>query len=327
MNSSAQLRSSRMVLISGRIPRKGLEDLCIYTDPQLDNKLGSRLQQQLADGRITSEQWYRDPDRWMRLSAMANPYQTIFDELPIIMKYRHQLAGILSEFQKKIFFGVGSCDSEIGLLRETSIAIHPESLSVYAIDVQRMYVQLFMQQLLNLGRHLSFKCKARPDIYFKGYAMLFEDLVRENFCSPPYNGQPLHAHILLGNVLGNFEDQDLLIKQAVALGADAIVVGVHIVRSMRELEYLYSLYRDNPFVEDFVRAPYDLAGGNPAKFHVELNRDEMTISGYIGDTRVCFSKKYDLDGLVEQMNGFGFEQEAQLVGEQSAICVFRRRIE
>lgn len=324
MNSSAQLRSSRMVLISGKMPRKGLEELCIYKDPKLKEKLRERLQQQLAEGKIKSEQWYLEPDRWMRLSALANPYQTIFDELPIITKFRHQLAGILSEFQQKIFFGVGNCDSEIGLLRETSAVIHPNSLNVYAIDVQEMYVQLFLQQLLNLISHLRFRYHVKPDVHFKGFNMLFEDLTPDDFCRPPYKGQPLHMHILLGNVFGNFEDPDMLIKQAVDLGASAILVGVHIVRSMRELEYLHSLYKNNTFVEAFVSAPYERAGGRPARFHVELDRQERIIAGYVGDTRVSFSRKFDLDELKERMARFGFEQEAQLVGEQTAICIFRK---
>ena len=159
---------------------------------------------------------------------------------------------------------------------------------------------------------------------FKGYNLLFEDLVPEDFCRPPYKGHPLHVHILLGNVLGNFEDQDALISRAVELGADAIIVGVHIVRSTRELEYLHSLYKDNRFVEAFVSAPYERAGGTSARFHVELDRQNRIISGYVGDTRVSFSRKYDLDELKGQMGRFGFEQEAQLVGEQCAICVFRR---
>jgi len=170
-----------MVLVSGKVPRKGLEDLCICGDPKLGERLRERLQQQLREGRISSEQWYLDPDKWMNLTALANPYQTIFDEIQIITKYRHQLAGILSQFQQKVFFGVGSCDSEIGLLRETSAAIHPDSLSVYAIDVQEMYVQLFLQQLLNLIRHLKFRYNAKPDVSFQKLGLIPRCLQRPVF--------------------------------------------------------------------------------------------------------------------------------------------------
>lgn len=330
MDSSSAAKNQSMVRLAkyaGPVQKlnRQYRRCCVDKGPALEALLDCRLRQQKAEGKIQSEQWYRNPERWLALTGVANPYKTVFNELRIIHEHGKEILDLFTRYRRQVFFGVGTGDTEIAMLREACDRLPPATLSVYAIDVQEFYLQLFAQQLLNLGKWLRFKHGAKSEIWFKGHNALFQYVKRDQLrLKPDYPNGLGDMDIALGNVIGNFEKQSEIFSQFNRLHAGAVVLGVHLARNRRELEYVFSLYRDNEIFRDFVLEPYLSAGNPKRKVEWVLDVQNRSIRAFAGSTQLFYSRKYDLDELEAAMKAIGFEKVSFYTYEQSALCTFRR---
>ena len=305
---------------------KILRDKCIMADPLLGKKLHERLAAQKAAGKIESEQWYQNPLKWLALTGIANPYKTVFNELRIIYENGEAFLEQFVKYKRQVFFGVGTGDTEIGLLYEVCDKIPPATLNIYAIDVQKFYLKLFAQQLLILSERLRHKHHAKSELWFQGYNYLFEDVKRRQLrLHPDFGCQMGDIGIALGNVIGNFENQHEILSQFNRLNTQIVILGVHLAREPREMDYVFKLYRDNVIFNEFARDAYLRAGGDPKrKTEWVIDKKTNAIRAFAGDTELFYSKKYDLDDLDAAMNELGFGKVEFYIHEQSAICIFKR---
>lgn len=317
---------ARIVVYNSKVQKvtKRLKEKCIIKDPKLESILDRRLAEQQKMGRIESEQWYRTPERWLALTGVANPYKTVFDELRIIQEHGDPILNLFTKYQRQIFFGVGTGDTEIALLRETCDRLPPGALNIYAIDVQEFYLNVFLQQLMNLARWLRFKHNAKSEISYTGYNTLFQNVIRRQLRLDNYPDGLGDMHIALGNVVGNFENQNEIFSQFNRLNAGAVILGVHLARNKKELEYILSLYRDNEIFIDFVLDPYLRAGNKKRKVTWEIDKEKKELRAFAGNTQLAYSKKYTPDELEAVMRELGFEKVAFRTYEQSAVFIFTR---
>lgn len=297
----------------------------ITRSPKLERHLDKRLSAQKREGKIQSEQWYRIP-RWLTITAMANPYNTIFNELEIIMESFPNAIPSLGDHGPLVFFGVGTGDTEIALVDR--MIRSKDSLQVYAIDVQELFLKMFAQSCLNLLKNEQFRSEVEKQMYFRGYSTLFEDLSRKDLCLPMQGSSASttegSVHIALGSVVGNFEDQEGTLSMFKRLGAETLVLGVHTAKSKEELEFIASLYDGNEIINDLVLAPYGIEEGERPAVSWEIDTETNAVRAFVGSTQLFYSKKYNLDELIANLSAIGFEPIEIFSKEQAAVCIFKK---
>ncbi|TAL58377.1 MAG: hypothetical protein EPN86_00235 [Nanoarchaeota archaeon] len=274
--------------------------------------LEKRLSEDLVNGHIRAEQWFRDASLWYELAiSYNNPYnhRKVHSELFLLHQKRDDLAGFLKD-ATPVFYGIGVGETEIELVGwQLEYAGYAEAIG---IDVNSRFIQKFVGGLRN-------KAKENPEyaIMFLGYNSLFDQITPEDL-QPENSRFGRRAHICLGNTIGNYEDQNEIMGLFCSNSAqgDLLVLGFQLDT---DLEILFRKYSTNL---DFWRLilAWD---GNPdySALRWELDRENGLVKARYRGLEVFRSRKFNpvmLKGIVEN---HGYEFATEVIDEDRNACI------
>ena len=159
----------------------------------LDKKLKLNLENKYIEG----EQWFKNPELWYELTAFSNPYITVYSELVLLIQNLNKISGFLSD-RALVFYGLGTGDTEIILVN--SLLLKEKSINVVGVEIQARFIEGFIQSLQNIALEND-----EYKINFLGIHGLFQETAREDLKI----SDKKQAHIILGNTIGNFREDDI----------------------------------------------------------------------------------------------------------------------
>lgn len=274
-----------------------------------EKELDERLKEDLRRKEIEGEQWFRKAFLWQRITAYGHPYATAYSELPLLQKDT-KITGVLNK-HCLVFWGTGLCDSELVLLmNELEKENYIESV---AIDVNKEFIGIFIQCLLNLRR-------GNRKIKFKPFNMLFQQAKKEDFDFED-SRYDKKAHICLGNTIGNFKNNEIfeIFNKSMSQG-DKLVIGFQLSNN---LENIFRNYSQNPLFNEFLLGVKGFSDGTHLKWF--LNKERKQIEAWYKDILLFKSRKFDKEELKNELDelGFGFLEEA--FDDNSCVQLYEKK--
>lgn len=277
--------------------------------------LETRLSESIAKGSIYSEQWYRKPEGWYRLTSFNNPYRAIHSELPLIERNRENLFKY-TEKARLVFYGVGTGDTESvfvkWLLEKFDYA------EVIAVDSEAVYLDGFEKMMLSIKNDRNSSA-----IPFLGLNLLFEGLQRETIC-PENSIFPRNTHICLGNTVGNFDQKHIFgIFERLVKKDEHMILGAHLFSSQEKIMKRYM----TPLFLDFIFPPvkHKFPKNKQEDIEWRFNKTENSAEAWLGQTRIFRSKKYSVDEIKEMARKHNFEYLEHFDDGNCAIVVLTKK--
>ncbi len=300
------------------INRKGL-----IVERVTERELGALLAEGLETGVVGGEQWFREPDRWYRMPAFINPYQTQYHEIPALTSNRQELQRHLTG-TLKVFYGVGIGDSEaVPIAWDLEESGYAE---VIAIDVIRDFLEGFVECLLNLIEEYP-----SSQIRFLGNNTLFEKLGPADV--GPASRFDRRTFICLGNTVGNFAQDDIFsIFKRNADVSDFLLIGVQAAQKRQKLlrQYRKTLRYQRLIADSLSRGLQSLGRTDldPSRLeNLDWRYDEKKeeVQAWLNGVLIYHSRKYNLHKLSRFARKFGFVEVERFLHGDCSLLLFEKR--
>jgi len=279
-----------------KITKKG--DMPKLIESLIDEReLNQRLEMESKTGSLSgTEQSFRNATPWYHLNmGYTNPYNVgkVHAELLLIEKHmgdtlRNNSNPIFESIENRelVFYGVGVGDTEIAFV-DWILKSGKKEVSVTGIDVNSEFLRNFSFAL----RNRLIEESKDTEIYFRSYNALFDQITKENI-----NSNSKKAHICLGGTIGNFSNQDEMVKMFYDNMdfKDTLVLGFQLNTNF---EVLCEKYENNPLFSDFVRSY--IKKENRKDLSWVFDKKSGVISAEHEGIENFRSKKYDLNDLEE----------------------------
>jgi len=269
---------------------------------QLDKKLKLNLENKYIEG----EQWFRNPGLWYELTAFSNPYITVYSELVLLIQNQNKISEFLSN-HALVFYGLEIGDTEIMLIN--SLLSKEKSIDIVGLDVQSQFIDGFIQSLQNI----SFE-DDNYNINFLGIQCLFQEIIKEDLKI----SDKKQAHIILGNTIGNFkEDEIFQVFNKLMNYGDILLVGF---QTDENLDKVFKQYSENKMFNHFIRK----ISSNCEKLKWKMNKQESQIEAWSGDVLVFHSKKKSFVSMINCAKRFGFKKLYSVNDNKSCVQIFEK---
>jgi len=279
-------------------------------------ELDSKLKRESQTGRLEGgEHCFREAINWYRLNVgYTNPinFGEVHAELDLIKSQMHE--GVNNPIRQalkgkqQIFYGIGVGDTEIAFV-DWAIKEGEDNVYIIGIDVNKDFIENFEVALQNRTFEPD-----QPNLTFKGYHALFEQITQEDLGLPRY----ANAHICIGGTIGNFHDQDRIIKQFAQLAkpGDTLVLGVQLDAN---IDYLFQKYQNNPLFVEFILnyVPND----EREKLEWILDRERGVITAKHKGIESFRTTKYNTEKLQHLATKHGFKFVYQAIDKHKNSCL------
>ena len=247
------------------------------TQEEMDKKLEKNLKEKY----IESEQWFRKPYLWYELTSYSNPYITIHSELKLLMKNKKKILKNLAG-KTIIFYGLGTGDTEIYLIEEL-IQIQKE-IEIIGVEIQEKFIKGFVQSLENLEKE-----DTNLKIKFRGIKGLFQNINREDL---KINKEAFH--IMLGNTINNFEEKEILnIFKKLMKKGDKLLIGF---QTDEKIESIFKQYSENKLFNNFLKETFNIDN-----LRWVINKEKNQIEAWNRDILIFHSKKKSPLKMIEEV--------------------------
>ena len=286
-----------------------------------DIELDKRKKQELSEGKLKgAEQAFRDDYYWYRLNiGYTNPlnFQTIHAELKlletILSSEKQEAIGFCYNNKRpshQIFYGLGVGDTEIAFVDFLSNqnSAKKEDIFITGIDLNKEFIKNYAIALLNK----SFE-PHNKQIHFRAYHALFDQLSKEDFRHP----DRLSTHFCLGGTIGNFYDQESIIKLFAQNSnkGEYLVLGVQLNKNIK---YLFNKYKENSLYPDFI---LNYLPKKERKLSWSMNAKTGFITAFHDGCEVFRTKKYNANNLREMVSSQGFSPIKTFVDKYNNSCI------
>jgi len=269
---------------------------------QLDEKLKIDLDKKYVRG----EHWFRYPKLWYELTAFSNPYVTVYSELVLLIQNMEKIYGFLSK-KTLVLYGLGTGDTEMILVN--SLLKKEKFVDIIGLEVQAKFIDGFIQSLENISiEDEDYK------INFLGINGLFEEISKEDFKI----GNNKRAHIILGNTIGNFEENEIFEKLNSLMGSgDILLIGF---QTDENIDNIFKQYSENKMFNDFIKK--NISSSNELRWLI--NKGKSQIEAWDNDILVFHSKKKNPESMMNCVENFGFRNLYSINDTNSCIQIFEK---
>lgn len=263
-----------------------------------------------ADKALPSMHWFRKAPAWYHLSfSYNNPYNvdTVHSELFALQERIGRLSDLMAD-RTLVFLGTGVGDTEMFIVER--ILKKENKTEVVAIDVNDSFLSDFQNSLRN-------KELEHPDYQIKLQRIhgIFEEIETEDIL---YGSPGTRAFICLGNTVGNYINRadfvDILVRLTVK--GDLVLLGFQLDTYLKEL---FAKYSSNPLFEEFILSYLPRAKKREIKWKLDDNAG--SISAFVEDVRVFFTKKFKINELEQAMSKRGFNVLFNETNAAKNVCI------
>lgn len=264
------------------------------------NQLTRLLKQELRQKHVTSAQWFRVADLYLRLNhGNISPLNigVVHAELCHLQKN----ARTLSDFCRRrlfVFFGVGVGDTEMAI---ADLVVqrqgHWEGI---LIDSNPAFLRMFVCSLANRSlenRGYTFNYLAIQN--------LFENTTKTTI-SPENTRYHQKVFVCLGSTIGNFDNgaQIFAMFSALANVGDRLVVGY---QTDKYLPVIFEKYRQHTSYRTLIGN--FLPASERPKIEWRLNTQTSTVEAWYNSTQLFRSKKFHPKEVASRAHKHGWEQK------------------
>ena len=276
------------------------------------DELAARLRQELRRHYVTSAQWFRVADLYLRLNhGNISPINigVVHSELFHLQNNAQELAEFCSK-RLFVYFGVGVGDTEMAL---ADLVVQRQGRwEGVIVDANLVFLKMFVCSLANRALEGS-----RYKFHYSAVQNLFEELQKPMIS--PANGQyPNKIFVCLGSTIGNFDNGNKIFNVFSALAApgDRLIVGY---QTNKYLPVIFEKYQRHTGYRTLIGNFLPI--NERQKIEWRLNEKASTVEAWYKKTQLFRSKKFSSKEVTSCAKNHDWRQKFLLSDSFGNVCL------
>jgi len=277
--------------------------------------LEEKLFAEQTNGKLVGgEHCFRKSSLWYHLNVGYTNrinFGQVHAELALISSSMNEQNTPLSKAlirKQQVFYGVGVGDTEIAFV-DWAIKLGQKDIFVTGIDVNVDFLENYVIALRNRTYEPD-----KPTINFRGYHALFEQISTEDLQNTGHRP----VHLCLGGTIGNFLDQETIIRMFshIVKTGEKLILGIQLDYN---IDFLFQKYKNNLLYEDFVLNYVPKSKRSSVRWI--MDKKTGFITAIHEDIEVFRTRKYNPNKLRNLVENHCFSLKYQIVDQHNNSCI------